>query len=159
MTSGEARRGPVGFRVIGAFKTACAALFALAALGLLRHLDQGADVVLLRVVALLKLDPGNHYIHEWVSKASGISSTQLRLIKFGTFFYAALYAVEGIGLLIGARWASYLTVVATGSLIPLEIYEVAKRAGPFKVLVLVVNVAITVYLMMGLWRERRASRA
>ena len=155
----ERGRGPLGFKIIGAFKVACAALFLAAGVGLLRHLDDGADTVLLRAVALLKLDPGNHYIHTVISRASGISRGQLKAIGFGTFFYAALYAVEGIGLLVGARWASYLTVVATGALIPLEIYEVAERSGPVKILILVLNIAITVYVIWKLVQERRAGRA
>jgi uncharacterized membrane protein (DUF2068 family) len=45
-----------------------------------------------------------------------------------------------------------LTVVATSSLIPIEIYELAKRPSVNKVLVIVINVAILGYLV---WRLRR----
>ena len=42
----------------------------------------------------------------------------------GTFLYALLYLVEGIGLLLKKHWAEYFTVVATGLFIPVEIWEV-----------------------------------
>ena len=47
----------------------------------------------------------------------------------GAFAYAIVFSVEGIGLLLGSRWAEWLTVVSTGLLIPFEIYEVFHKPG------------------------------
>ena len=46
-----------------------------------------------------------------------------------------LFVVEGIGLLLHKRWAEYFTVITTGLLMPIEIYELVHRptilrAGP-----------------------------
>ena len=43
-----------------------------------------------------------------------------------TFAYSALFLVEGTGLFFEKRWAEYLTIVATVSFIPVEIYELLK---------------------------------
>ena len=66
-------------------------------------------------------------------------------------FYAALEATEMVGLWLAKRWAEYLTFVATVLLIPLEIYEVAHHPSVLKIITMVINVAVAVYL---LWAKR-----
>ena len=64
--------------------------------------------------------------------------------------------VEGIGLWFGRRWAEYLTVIATGLLIPLEIYELARKFTTPRVVALIVNVAIVIYLIVQLRQKERS---
>jgi uncharacterized membrane protein (DUF2068 family) len=61
--------------------------------------------------------------------------------------YAVLEAVEMVGLWYARRWAEYLTFVATTVLLPLEVYELTTRVTALKVIALLVNVAIVVYLL------------
>ena len=89
---------------------------------------------------------------------TGIDRAHLRAVQAGTFFYALLHLVEAIGLIRGRDWAGYLVIVATSSLIPFEIYELAKKISLLRATFLVVNIAIVVYLIIALLRER-ASRA
>jgi len=63
------------------------------------------------------------------------------------FLYGVLSWVEAYGLHKRKRWAEYLTAVATGLLIPLEVYEVLFRLSVIRVAVLVLNVAIVYYLI------------
>ena len=60
--------------------------------------------------------------------------------------YAALETTEGLGLAMRRRWADYLTVLATGVLIPWEVIEVFRKVTVLRVGALAVNVAIVVYL-------------
>ena len=61
---------------------------------------------------------------------------QLRLL---TLTYAAVFAVEGIGLWMQRRWAEWLTVVITASLIPLELWELIHRPSIGAAVVLLAN--------------------
>jgi uncharacterized membrane protein (DUF2068 family) len=74
-----------------------------------------------------------------------------RLIQLGLLVtaYAALEATEMMGLWFSKRWAEYLTLVATVALIPIEIYELSLSVSVFKVITLVINVAIAVYLLLA----------
>jgi uncharacterized membrane protein (DUF2068 family) len=63
--------------------------------------------------------------------------------------YAVLEGVEAVGLWLGRRWAEYLTFVATVLLVPLEVYEIARRPTALKVLTLAINLIIVVYLMVA----------
>jgi uncharacterized membrane protein (DUF2068 family) len=63
--------------------------------------------------------------------------------------YAALEATEGFGLWFNKRWAEYLTFVATTALVPFEVYELGLRVSVFKVVALIVNVIIVIYLLLA----------
>ncbi len=70
----------------------------------------------------------------------------ITIIAVAGIAYAALEATEGIGLALRRRWAEYLTVIATGILIPYEAYEVVLHATLFKVGALLLNIAVVGYL-------------
>jgi uncharacterized membrane protein (DUF2068 family) len=74
-----------------------------------------------------------------------------RLIQLGLVIsaYAALEATEMVGLWFSKRWAEYLTLVATTALVPIEIYELTLSVSVFKVITLIINVAIVVYLLLA----------
>jgi uncharacterized membrane protein (DUF2068 family) len=61
--------------------------------------------------------------------------------------FAVVEGVEAVGLWYAKRWAEYLTLIVTASLLPLEIYEIAHKTSPFKILAFVVNVAVVGYLL------------
>lgn len=107
-------------------------------------------------VNAVRLDPNNHYIHGLLEKAMGIKDGTLRLISAGTLIYAGLYTVEGIGLCFDKGWAEWMTVVTTAGFIPFELYEVSRDPTPGKLLIVVLNFVILVYIAMRLrWRHLR----
>ncbi|TME68548.1 MAG: DUF2127 domain-containing protein, partial [Chloroflexi bacterium] len=70
----------------------------------------------------------------------------ITIIAIAGIVYAALEATEGVGLAMRRRWAEYLTVIATGILIPYEAYEVVIHVTLFKVGALLLNLAVVGYL-------------
>jgi uncharacterized membrane protein (DUF2068 family) len=117
----------------------------------LRHKDTAAQVT--HWVSNLGVDPDNRYIHKLIRKLWAVDDARLEAISAGTFFYAALMFTEGIGLALRKRWAEYFTIIATSSFIPLELYELAKHFRVAKVVVILVNAGIVVYLVLVL-RQR-----
>jgi uncharacterized membrane protein (DUF2068 family) len=61
--------------------------------------------------------------------------------------YGLMEGVEAVGLWYGKRWAEYLTFVATVVLLPFEIYELHERVSPLKVIGLIINLAVVIYLI------------
>ena len=59
----------------------------------------------------------------------------------------------------GRRWGEYLTVIATASLVPLELWELSRRLTTVRVLALVLNLLIVAYLIARLRRRRPSIRA
>src|SRR5262249_32418006 len=145
----------VGLRVIGVLKLISGATALLVGIGVFHFLGHDPGPHAERIIIHLGLDPNNHIIHEAISRITGIDRTHLRALEIGTFFYAALHTVEGIGLILGYHWAEYLVIVATSSLIPFELYEIARKLSLIRVTLFVVNVAIVVYLIITLRKDRR----
>jgi uncharacterized membrane protein (DUF2068 family) len=61
--------------------------------------------------------------------------------------YAVIEGAEAVGLWFQQRWAEYLTFIATTALIPLELYEIATKGSPLKVITLIINIAVVGYLL------------
>jgi uncharacterized membrane protein (DUF2068 family) len=81
-----------------------------------------------------------------------LTPVRLRLATAGAFVYAALFLTEGAGLMMRKRWAHWLTIIATATLIPFEIYEIAKEATALKIGTLIINIAVVAYLIRKLKR-------
>jgi uncharacterized membrane protein (DUF2068 family) len=111
----------------------------------LLHKDLASAVV--HWVQLLRIDPDNRIIHGLLLKIFRLTPKQLKELSVGTFLYAGLFTTEGIGLLLRKRWAEYFTIVTTGGLIPLEIYELWRHFTAAKTVVALINVAIVWYLV------------
>ena len=78
-----------------------------------------------------------------------ISPAHLYDIGFLLVAYATLEAVEMVGLWFAQRWAEYLTFVATTAFVPLEFYEIFSSFSTLKLVLLIVNLAVVVYLLLG----------
>jgi uncharacterized membrane protein (DUF2068 family) len=72
--------------------------------------------------------------------------SHVSVVAIGAVAYALLEGTEGIGLAMRRRWAEYLTVIASGILIPYEAYEVVHHVTLFKVGALLLNLAVVGYL-------------
>src|SRR5579859_6976723 len=103
---------------------------------------------------LLRADPHNRYLLWLVQKLSNVDEHRLRQLSVGTFFYSALFLLEGTGLALAKRWAEYLTIVTTASLMPLELYELYARLTWPRGVVLLVNIVVVAYLVMELRRTK-----
>ncbi|MEP7049516.1 MAG: DUF2127 domain-containing protein [Pseudomonadota bacterium] len=101
------------------------------------------------------IDPNHRFVSEGIAKVSGLDNKRLEALSVGTFAYAAIFLVEGAGLLFRKHWAEFLTVFVTASFIPFELYELAHKPSVLKGVGLFVNVVIVVYLAVRLWREHK----
>ena len=96
----------------------------------------------------LNLNVGQNIILQLLFRALAYigNFNHITLLALSAVAYAGLEATEGVGLAMRRRWAEYLTVIATGILIPYEAYEVIQHASLFKVGALALNLAVVGYL-------------
>jgi uncharacterized membrane protein (DUF2068 family) len=91
----------------------------------------------------------NHGVVHDLRSLFAVSITSLYLVGVAIAAYAVMEGVESVGLWLGKRWAEYLTFIATIVFVPYEVYELAKSVSALKVLTLVLNLAVAVYLILG----------
>lgn len=115
--------------VIGIFKVAKGLLLLCVAVGFLGLLHKDVQEIASRWIERLHFDPENRHIGGFLVKLGFITDKQIKLVRGLTAFYSAIFLTEGAGLLARKRWAEYFTVLATGSFIPVEIYEVCRRSA------------------------------
>ena len=121
-------------------------------------LHQDVGDVAERLIRSLRGDPDNHLLAKFLAKLSLIDDPQLAKLSAASFGYAALFLIEGTGLYYEQRWAEYLTVIATASFVPLEIYELVKSVDLFKISILVVNLAIIVFLVITIRNKKHSEK-
>ncbi len=143
-----------GLRLIAAFKLLKALALIAVGIGALKLLHKDTAAIVEHWVNVFRVDPHNHYINLLLEKLSILDDRRLKELSIGTFVYAGIFLAEGVGLALKKRWAEYFTIITTSSLLPVEIYELARRVSAGKVLALVINLAVVVYLVMELRRSR-----
>ena len=109
---------------------------------------------LYRLMRRLPYEFEQKLLREALALLSGMSPGRVQIIATATFAYSTLFLIEGVGLWRGRHWGEVLTVAATSSLVPIEIYEIARHVSWLKILVLIANLAIVAYLLARLRRER-----
>ena len=146
-----------GLLLIAVFKLAKGLLLVAAGIGALKLLHRDVAAVAAHWTAVIHVDPDNRYIHALMGKILSVNDRRLREISAGTFLYAALFLTEGTGLALRKRWAEFLTIVTTASLIPLECYTIARHPSLAKIIVIGINIAVVWYLVAEVARDRRAT--
>ncbi len=139
-----------GLRIIAVFKLTKGLLLLAVGIGAIKLLHKDVSELATNWITAIRVDPDNRLIHGLIAKLGLMNDRKLEEISLGSFFYAALLLTEGIGLWLKKRWAEYFTIIVTCSLIPLELYEIAKRVTVTRIVILLINAAIVWYLFVQL---------
>ncbi len=137
-------------RAIAVYKILKVALLLAAAYGELKLRDASVLARLFDWSSTLRAGPEHHAVVALLAWFSGLSAARVQALGWVTLAYAAVFAVEGAGLWMRRRWAEWLTIVITGSLIPFELWRFASAPGLGKAVVVALNVAIVAYLVFQL---------
>ena len=152
---GDQERGRAIIWTIASFKLLKGLLLLAVAVGALRLLNQDVASKVRHWIAVLGVDPDNQHIDAVLTRLTSLDNHTLEEIGVGSFVYSALLLTEGVGLFLKKRWAEYFTIIVTGSFIPLEVYELAKEYSLTKMVVLLGNIAIVVYLVIRVVKKRK----
>lgn len=152
------RRGADLLRLIGCFKLLKSAALIVAAIAAFRliHKDLAEEVIVW--ARLLHIAPGNHFLTDLIEKALTVTKRQLMVLGYVLLAYAAMFLIEGVGLLLLLYWAEWMTVITTTGLIPFEVYEIIHHYAWPKVAAMIINIVIAIYLAIHVWHETRDAR-
>jgi uncharacterized membrane protein (DUF2068 family) len=135
---------------IVAFKAIKAALLTALGVALLFAVHRDPVDLVLELAQAVHLPLTSRLFDRLLSLATRTTPTQEVAVALTTFGYAILIGTEGVGLYLRRPWARWFTIAATSSLMPIEVYEIVREPRALRVLILVLNVAVVVYL----WRRR-----
>jgi uncharacterized membrane protein (DUF2068 family) len=145
-------------RLIALFKLLKAITLIAVGIGALKLLHRDMANTLDHWVAVSGLNPGNRWVERAIEKASNLTAAKVKGLGIVSFIYAGLFLTEGIGLWLMKRWAEWFTIIITSSLVPVEIYELHRHPTATKILVLIINIAVVLYLLYRIRSERHSSK-
>ena len=148
-----------GLRIIGLIKLGKAALVLATTYGLFQMLKPERVDQLYEWMYSLTDSFERRLLERAVDWVDSLGTARLHNIVLGTGLYTAILLTEGIGLMLRKTWAEWVTVVASASLIPFELWHLffGVRHNTWAVLAAtVLNVVIVIYLVRVLIKARRA---
>ena len=141
-----------GLMLIAVFKLLKGLVLIAVGVGALHLLHKDVATVVDHWINAFRVDPHNRFIHWLLAKVPLVDDKKLKELSIGTFIYAGIFLTEGTGLALRKRWAEYFTIITTGSFLPLEVYEIIHHVTAAKIVALIINIAVVVYLV---WEIRR----
>ncbi|OOG47870.1 DUF2127 domain-containing protein [Rhodanobacter sp. C01] len=141
------RTHAVGLRAIAIYKGAKSVGLLLVAIAAF-HLDHQQNFErMVHWLEHLSLADSNQLRWRLVDLLTAMGPRKFVAVGIVALAYAALFAIEGTGLWLRMRWAQWFTALVTGSLVPLELYEVMLRFSGIRLVVLATNIAVVIYLL------------
>ena len=104
----------------------------------------------------LQIHSDNRFVGALLAKLHLIHTKELKQLSALGAGCSALFLTEGTGLLFRQYWAEWLTIIATSSLIPLEVFQLLKQFTAIRLLLLVGNVGIVLFLIYRVLQRRSA---
>ncbi len=156
MDSPEATdRNSRGIRVVAVFEALKGALVVGAGLGLLSLVHHDLQATAERLVRHSHLNPARHYPRIFIEAASHMNDARLRSLAALAFLYAAVRFIEAYGLWQMRVWAEWFAIIAGSLFLPVEAYEMFRRATWMRGIVLLTNLFIVAYLVNVRLSSRR----
>lgn len=85
------------------------------------------------------------------TRVASLRRDHVRNLALMAMAFGIAEGVEAVGLWLEKRWAEYLTVVVTASLLPVEVVELTRHLTVIKAGGFVINIAAVIYLV---WAKR-----
>lgn len=143
-------RGWVGLEIIAAYKFIKATTLIAAGFGALGLLNEGWNDAASDWLERLALANTHHLVAATAARAlpyfDALGPGRLVGVSVAAFIYAGVFLVEGVGLWRCRRWAEWLTIATTASLLPIELFALHRRVTLFRVGALITNILVVIYL-------------
>jgi uncharacterized membrane protein (DUF2068 family) len=93
------------------------------------------------------LEPRNKFVLFLLRHVlDALIKTPLQLTGILSLIYAAVLMTQGVGVYLEKKWAEWLMLLATGSLIPLEVYHFVHKPTLLKAALILANTFLVWYL-------------
>jgi uncharacterized membrane protein (DUF2068 family) len=137
-----------GVRTVASFEFAKGIVVVLAGLGVfsMRHKDIWG--VAESFLEFLHANPHHHFVGIFVDLVYRVSDVRLWKIALIASIYVILRFIEAYGLWYIRPWAEWMAIASGSIYIPFELADVLRQPDWIRLLILLVNVAIVLYMLM-----------
>ncbi len=140
-----------GLRTVAIFEATKGVLVLIIGIALLTLIHRDAQNVAETIVRYSHLNPDRRFLRSFVEFAGTVSDARLWLLAGIAFVYSTIRFTEAYGLWRARAWAEWFAIISGAVYVPIKIYELARHPSIFKVIVLVLNVAIVAYMIYVRW--------
>jgi uncharacterized membrane protein (DUF2068 family) len=137
-----------GVRTVATFEFTKGIVVLLAGLGVftMRHKDIWG--IAESLLEFLHANPHHHFVGIFIDLVYRVSDIRLWKIATVAVVYVILRLVEAYGLWYVRPWAEWLAIASGCIYIPFEVADLLRRPDVLRLLILVVNVGIVLYMLM-----------
>ena len=150
----DLRTSSAGLRAVASFEAFKGALVVLLGIVLLMYHSHAEDIAE-SLLDHLHIGEDRRIGQMLMHAASQVSDARLWTIAGAAITYATVRFVEAWGLWHRRIWAEWFALLSGALYLPLEILKVAQRGTVERVVILVLNVIIVLYMLFIRIRERR----
>jgi uncharacterized membrane protein (DUF2068 family) len=116
------------------------------------HREHDVEDVAQSLLYVLRLSHYHHLSAIFLRAADRLEDTNLFLIAMVAGAYSIMRFVEAYGLWRGRAWAEWFALISGAVYLPLEIYELVRRATPIRFGVFLINILIVAYMGWLRWK-------
>jgi uncharacterized membrane protein (DUF2068 family) len=95
----------------------------------------------------LHISPETRYAQVFLNLADQVTDAKLWAVALGALAYSSLRFAEAYGLWRERAWAEWLALISGAIYLPFEIYELARRPDWLRLVILVINLAVVLYMV------------
>lgn len=137
-----------GVRTVASFEFGKGIVVLLAGLGVfsMRHKDIWG--VAESFLEFIHANPHHHFVGIFIDLVYRISDIRLWKVAVLATVYVTLRFVEAYGLWYIRPWAEWLAIASGSIYIPFEVADLLRRPDIIRLLIILINVAIVLYMLM-----------
>ena len=137
----------VGLRSIALFEAAKGGIVLLLCCGVLDLIHKSPGDLAERLAEVLHISLHGKLSKLFVELAKHATDGALWALALGALVYAAVRSIVAFGLWRNREWAQWFELLSTAMYLPPELYWLLRHPSGFKVVVLVINIAILLSML------------
>jgi len=148
-----------GVRTVATVELTKGIIVMLAGLGLLTMRHKNIWGVAESLLEFLHVNPYHHYVGVFIDLVYRISDVRLWKLALVASIYVIIRFIEAYGLWYTLPWAEWMAAITGGIYIPFEVDDFIRRPSGFRLLVIVGNLLIVLYMLYLRLEAERKKRA
>ncbi len=137
----------IGLKSFALFEAAKGLLVLVVGAGLLALIHKDIQSEAADIVKFFHLNPARHYPEIFLKTIAHLDNTHLWFLSVSAILFAAIRLAEAYGLWFDQAWAVWFAIASDSLFLPMEMYELIDRITTLRLLVLLFNVLLLVYLI------------